>query len=114
MARLYSNENFPQPVVERLRELGHDVTTVLETGHAGASWPDDQVLAYAVAEQRTLLTLNRRHFVQRHMKSSQHSGIIVCTSDRDFIGHAERIHEAIIAAGDLTGVLLRVNRPHKP
>jgi hypothetical protein len=24
MARLYSNENFPLPVVEKLRALGHD------------------------------------------------------------------------------------------
>jgi hypothetical protein len=32
MARLYSNENFPLPVVEKLRELGHDVLTIQETG----------------------------------------------------------------------------------
>ena len=29
MARLYSNENFPLPVVEILRSLGHDVLPVL-------------------------------------------------------------------------------------
>jgi hypothetical protein len=27
MARLYSNENFPLPVVEELRRLGHEVLT---------------------------------------------------------------------------------------
>lgn len=32
MARLYSNENFPLPVVEKLRTLGHDVLTIQETG----------------------------------------------------------------------------------
>jgi hypothetical protein len=32
MARLYSNENFPLPVVEKLRALGHDVLTVQEAG----------------------------------------------------------------------------------
>ena len=31
MARLYSNENFPLPVVERLRALGHEVLTIQET-----------------------------------------------------------------------------------
>ena len=31
MARLYSNENFPLPVVEKLRALGHDVKTVEPT-----------------------------------------------------------------------------------
>jgi len=30
MARLYSNENFPLPVVERLRALGQDVLTTQE------------------------------------------------------------------------------------
>lgn len=32
MARFYSNENFPLPVVERLRALGHDVLTTYEAG----------------------------------------------------------------------------------
>jgi hypothetical protein len=31
MARLYSNENFPLPVVERLRVLGRDVLTIQKT-----------------------------------------------------------------------------------
>jgi uncharacterized protein DUF5615 len=35
MARLYADENFPLPVVEELRRLGHDVLTIYETGQAG-------------------------------------------------------------------------------
>ncbi len=31
MARLYANENFPLPVVEELRRLGHDAVTVAKT-----------------------------------------------------------------------------------
>ena len=34
MARLYADENFAQPAVERLRELGHDVLTVQDAGKA--------------------------------------------------------------------------------
>jgi hypothetical protein len=34
LARLYADENFPQPAVERLRALGHDVLTVQEAGKA--------------------------------------------------------------------------------
>ena len=37
MAQLYANENFPLPVVEGLRRLGHDVLTSLEAGKAGQS-----------------------------------------------------------------------------
>jgi len=32
MARLYANENFPLPVVEALRRLGHDVLTIQHKG----------------------------------------------------------------------------------
>ena len=45
MARLYSNENFPLPVVEKLRALGHDVLTIQETGKADQALPDKDVLA---------------------------------------------------------------------
>jgi len=59
MARLYSNENFPLPVVEELRRLGHAVLTTHEAGEAGKAVPDEQVLALAIAESRALVTLNR-------------------------------------------------------
>ena len=35
MARLFADENFPNPTVEGLRQLGHDVLTVAEMGLAG-------------------------------------------------------------------------------
>ncbi len=44
MARFYSNENFPLPVVEELRRLGHDVLTIQETGKAGQAVTDEMVL----------------------------------------------------------------------
>ena len=50
MARLYSNENFPLPVVEELRRLGHAVLTTHEAGEAGNAVPDEQILAFAAAE----------------------------------------------------------------
>lgn len=63
MARLYANENLPLPVVEELRRAGHDVLTTAESGRAGNAIPDDEVLAFSVAEKRTLITLNRKHFI---------------------------------------------------
>jgi hypothetical protein len=62
MAQLYANENFPLPVVEELRRLGHDVLTTYESARAGSAIPDDEVLAFSVAEKRVLLTINRKHF----------------------------------------------------
>lgn len=111
MARLYSNENFPLPVVEHLRALGHDVLTVQETGKADQAWPDAEVLAFATKENRSVLTLNRLHFIRLHRTTPSHAGIIVCTFDPDFPRQAERIHRAIGGKDSLTSQLVRVNRP---
>lgn len=111
MALLYSNENFPRPVVEELRRLGHDVLTVLEAGKAEQAIEDTDVLAFAVSLGRAVLTLNRKHFIHLHREQPSHAGIIVCTYDPDFVAQAERIHAAIQLQPQLAGQLLRVNRP---
>jgi hypothetical protein len=111
MARLYANENFPYPVVEELRRLGHDVLTTLDAGNAGKALPDEEVLAVAVAEMRILITLNRKHFIRLDSLSSDHHGIVVCTLDPDFTAQAHRIHEALEGSGPMEGKLIRVNRP---
>jgi hypothetical protein len=79
MARCYANENFPLPAVETLRRLGHDVLTTAESGRAGQAMPDAAVQAFATAEQRIVVTLNRRHFIRLHHTTPTHAGIVVCT-----------------------------------
>ena len=111
MAQLYADENFPLPVVEELRRMGHDVLTIQETGKAGQSVPDDVVLDSARADDRILLTLNRKHFIRLHNEQPHHAGIVVCTFDPDFVGQAHRIHKAIEAQTQLSDQLVRVNRP---
>ena len=113
MARLYANENFPLPVVEELRRLGHEVLTTYEAGDAGKSVPDEQVLAFATAEGRALVTINRKHFIHLHNANSDHAGIIVCSFDSDFTGQANRIHAAIGSKAQLSGELIRINRPQQ-
>lgn len=112
MAKLYSNENFPLPVVEELRRLGHDVLTIQEAGQAGQAISDETVLAFACSEQRMLLTLNRKHFIRLHQHHHKHCGIIVCSVDVDFIAHANRINEAIQKQAEESKPLIRVNRPN--
>jgi hypothetical protein len=113
MARLYANENFPLPVVEELRRLGHEVLTTYEAGDAGKSVPDEQVLAFATAEGRVLVTINRKHFIHLHNANLDHAGIIVCSFDPDFTGQANRIHAAIGSRAQLSGELIRINRPQQ-
>lgn len=110
MARLYGNENFPLPVVEVLRRLGHDVLTIQDTGRAACAVSDEEVLTFATREQRAVITLNRKHFVSMHRRRPDHAGIMVCTFDRDFAAQARRIDVAIRQQSGLSGKLIRVNR----
>lgn len=113
MAALYSNENFPGRVVEERRLLGHDLLSSYEAGRANPKIPDDQVLAFATEQRRAVVTLNRFDFIRLHGETqATHTGIILCTrDDADPAAFAHRIHAAILAAGDLTGQLIRVVRP---
>lgn len=111
MARLYANENFPLPVVQALRKLGHDVLTIQEAGMANRKVPDPEVLELSHANKRAVLTINRKDFRHLHRQSQDHSGIIICTRDLDFSGQAERIDAAIQPHETLDGQLIRVNRP---
>ena len=111
MARLYADENFPLPVVEELRLLGHDVVTLQERGHGDEAVADSEVLALATAEGRAVLTLNRRDFLRLHRDGGGDAGMIVCTIDPDFPRQAARIHDALAALSDLRGLVIRVNRP---
>ena len=108
MARLYSNENFPQPVVEALRALGHDVLTSRDAGKANQRIEDAEVLAYATSVGRAVLTLNRRDFRRLHETGVAHGGIVACTADLDFEGQARRIDEAVRGHATLNGQFLRV------
>ena len=77
----------------------------------GQAIPDVDVLAFAVAEQRIVVTLNRRHFIRLHSTMPEHAGIVVCTFDPDFAALTQRIHTALEAQPQMVGQLIRVNRP---
>jgi hypothetical protein len=108
---LFADENFPLPVVEELRRLGHDVMTIEDAGTAGQSLTDEAVLDRAGADGRAVLSLNRKHFIRLHGTDRDHAGIVVCTFDLDFGAQAQRINAAIAAQPRLSRHLLRVNRP---
>lgn len=111
MARLYADEQFPRVVVKLLRNLGHDILTVQEAGKANQRIPDEEVLAFAISDNRAVLTINRSDFMRLHHSQPNHAGIIVCTEDLDRQRLAIRINEAIINAETLNNKLIRVTRP---
>lgn len=99
------------PVVNELRRLGHDVLTIAEAGLSNQQTPDIEVLRFASADNRVVLTLNRKHFVQLHNMSADHGGIVVCMVDLDAIAQAQRKHETVISGEPLKRALVRINRP---
>lgn len=58
MARLYADENFPLPVIQHLRNFNHDVLSAQDAGNANLGIPDPDVLAFARATNRVVLTIN--------------------------------------------------------
>ena len=110
MVKLHGDEDFSRPVVEELRQLGHEVTTAQQAGMAHQGIDDAQVLAFATQQGRVLVTFNRRHFIRLHRSTLSHAGIVVCTRDDDVVALARRISEAIEATPILRGALIRIHR----
>jgi hypothetical protein len=111
VARLYADENFPLPAIQELRKLGYDVLTIHEAGLSGLGVSDEDVFSAALTDQRAILTLNRKHFMQLHRERPRHAGVVVCTFDSDFVALARRIDAAIGVDSDIAGRLIRITRP---
>ena len=114
MIDLYSNENFPFDMVQALRQLGYNVLTSYDAGQANRGIPDDQVLAFAQQQKRTVITLNRDDFLNLHRSGIQHLGIIICKDDRDYVWQVHTLHSYLQSQADLTNRLIRVKKQNLP
>lgn len=109
MSKLYVNENFPLPVVKLLRNFGHDVLTSFDAGNTNQRIPDDEVLRFAVSQNRIFLTINRRDFIRLHNQNPIHTGILACTQNADFKAFALNIHNELLKnEGNLSNQLLKI------
>lgn len=115
MAEFYANENLPLDLIETLRRFNHDVLTSYEAGQANQGIPDHDVLAYAVENDRSVITLNRDDFVVLHRSGMEHCGIVICKDDRDYVGQAQALHDYLSTQDQaLTNRLIRVQRQNRP
>jgi predicted nuclease of predicted toxin-antitoxin system len=73
--RFKLDENMPAVAAAVLREVGHDVTTVLGQGLGGVQ--DETVATVCTAEKRILVTLDLDFADMRSYGSSEAPGIIV-------------------------------------
>jgi len=114
MARLLSDENFDLYVVRALRSHGHDVLTLQQAGMTNQGIDDESVLAFAVSQQRAVITFDKLDYLRLHRRVTSHFGIIVCSDDRNQVALAQRIHDAIAPLPDLINQLIRIYRPNTP
>jgi hypothetical protein len=114
MARLLADANFPRPVTNRLRRLGHDIKTVQQV--EGTSRPenpmtDAQVLSLATQEKRAVLTLNVTDFEAEADQQPGHEGIVACRLDLDSRRQARQIDRAIKGKKHLTAQIIYITPP---
>jgi hypothetical protein len=115
MTEFYSYENFPRDLVNALKCLDHEVLTSYEAGQANQGISDEDVLKFAHARRKVIITLNREDFINLHRKDREHSGIMICKEDRDYQGQALKIHEFILTDNQsLKGRLIRIKKQNQP
>ena len=109
----YSDENFAFNMVITLRRLGHTVITSYDAGQANQAIPDNDVLVYATRNNLTLITFNRDDFIELHKAGIQHSGIIICKTDRDYRGQVNYLHNYLQIQDSLINRLIRIKKRQK-
>jgi len=85
--RFHLDEHVPHAIAEGLRRRGIDVTTTVDAGLRGAA--DDVHLAYAVEQQRLIVT-NDPDFLVLPQQDLPHMGIAYCDQGRRSIGEIIR------------------------
>jgi predicted nuclease of predicted toxin-antitoxin system len=107
--RLLANENIPGPVVRALRQLGHDVLWIKESG---PGTEDSVALALAQSEQRVVVTADT-DFGELAFKSglSAVCGVVLIRIDWSDPDHDNQLVVSAITSRDAwTGVFAVVER----
>jgi predicted nuclease of predicted toxin-antitoxin system len=97
--RFKLDENIPRDAATRLREEGHDVTTVLDEGLGGEA--DPPVLKAATDEDRILITFDLDFADVRQYPPGTHAGIVVFRLQDLRWSTLERPLERLLASGGL-------------
>lgn len=105
---LLLDEMFSDAIAQRLRTEGYDVVSVV-AHPALVGLPDDQILAYATAEGRALVTANNKDFMpldSRYRAAGQaHAGLILVSTktfpqNRGFTTAITAALEALLSGTD--------------
>ena len=100
-------------MVKMLKELGYTVITSYEAGQANQGIRDEEVLNYATQKSLAVITFNRDDFIKLHNNGVQHSGIIVCKTDRDYQGQIKCLHDYLQTQATLINRSIRIKKQQK-
>jgi predicted nuclease of predicted toxin-antitoxin system len=89
--RLFADECTYATTVRLLQQHGYDIASVFDVGLQGQ--PDIELLRYAVAEQRVIVTNDLDFANIRHYPPSEHCGVIVL---RIRPTNQDRVHTLLI------------------
>ncbi|HEV7213979.1 MAG TPA: DUF5615 family PIN-like protein [Chloroflexota bacterium] len=105
--KLLLDEHFSPVLAQQLRQRGHDVLAVIELP-ALRQQPDEDVLAWAVAAGRAVVTENVGDFLRLHAdylsRGRPHYGLVL-TTRRKFPRSSESMGRLIAALDELLRVL---------
>ncbi|ETW94528.1 MAG: hypothetical protein ETSY1_34465 [Candidatus Entotheonella factor] len=85
--RFHLDENVSSAIARALQRRGVDITITPEQGMIGSS--DEEQLAFALSEQRVLVTHDTDFFALIDAKPS-HAGIVYCDKRRRSLSHVIR------------------------
>lgn len=94
-------------LVKLLRNAGHDVITVNETGLMGQ--PDSVILDRAKTDKRVLLTYNCDDFENLHQIDSNHSGILAVYQNANRLKNMS-FKEIVRAINNIEKLEMELNR----
>ncbi len=79
--RVKIDEDLPRPIIQSLRDRGHDTVGVVEQGMGG--WKDNDLWQAIQAEQRFLVTADKGFANVRLYAPGTHIGILLLRPDQD-------------------------------
>lgn len=79
---LIDEDSQSKRLVNTLKKSGHDILTINDAKISGMR--DSQVLTFAFAKNRVLLTRNCRDFERIHLSGIEHAGVLAIYQERDF------------------------------
>ncbi|MBW4535657.1 MAG: DUF5615 family PIN-like protein [Pleurocapsa minor HA4230-MV1] len=75
--------------------------------------PDNEVLNFATRSNLAVITFNRDDLIELHNNGIQHSGIIICKTDRDYQGQVHFLYEYLQNQESLINRLIRIKKQQK-